>query len=65
MHGVQGLSIAGIAIHQERQTRGPRDLANEETDLIHRDNAKIGHSHRGGHCGSGEIQPVKSGGAGL
>ena len=65
VHDVQRLAVAGVAVDQHRQARGARDLADEEADLVDRDDAEIGQAHRGRHRRAGKIQRVEARGAGL
>ena len=60
VHDVQRLAVAGVAVDQHRQARGARDLADEEADLVDRDDAEIGQAHRGRHRRAGEIERVEA-----
>ena len=46
VHDVQRLAVAGVAVDQHRQARRARDLADEEADLVDRDDAEVGQAHR-------------------
>ena len=61
VHDVERLAVAGVAVDQQRQTGGARDLADEEAHLVHRDHAEVGDAHRGGHRGAGQIQRLEPG----
>ena len=39
VHDIERFAIARVAVDQHRQTACPRDLPNEEADLVDRDNA--------------------------
>ena len=61
VHYVQRLAIARIAIHQQRQPRRPRDLANEEGHLIDRDHPDVRDAHGSGHRRAGQIERIEPG----
>ena len=61
VHHVQRLAIAGVAVHQHRQRAGPRDLADEEADLVDRDHAEVRQPHAGRHRGAREVQRLEPG----
>ena len=59
MHDVERFAMAGVAVDENRQARGARHLANEETDLLHRDDAEIGQPHGAGHRASADIKRLE------
>ena len=59
VHHVQRFAVAGIAVHQQRQSGGARDLAHEEAYLVDGDHAEVGNTHRGGHRGAGQVEALE------
>ena len=65
VHHVQRLSVAGVAVHQHGQTGGAGDLADEKTNVVHRDHAQIRQAHGGAHRRTGKVERGEAGGARL
>src|SRR5579872_3358894 len=60
VHDVEHFAITGIAIDQNREPGGPRNLPHEKTDFINGDDPEVRQAHAGAHGGTGKVERLKS-----
>src|SRR5690606_9527322 len=65
VHHVESLAVAGVAVDHDGKSARPRNLSDEEADVVDRQDAEVRDAHGGGHGGPGEIESREAGLLGL